>query len=195
MAYYKGSYVIDHIERFSIGTKYDPEAMEVIVYTKKPNDFEGREYTTFYNPNYSLLGASESASSTDWAQWSDGTNRVSMSYQNISTISGEYTFDPYIATSYSTVYEELISSGSEYASLASTSRTAYSLSSVSGAITSRYYSSSRSTYSYNQYSTYTATSLGLSFTESTTLKEAVLDYVASWSDYVKNNTWGSQISI
>lgn len=31
--------------------------------------------------------------------------------------------------------------------------------------------------------------------ESTTLKEAVLDYVASWSDYVKNNTWGSQISL
>ena len=172
MAYYKGSYVIDYIEYFSIGTKYDPEVMEVIVYTKKPNDFEGIEYTTFYNPNYSLLGASESVSSTEWAQWSDGTHKVSMSYQNISIISGEYTFDPYIATSYSTVYKDLISSSSEYASLASTSRTAYSLSSVSGAITSRYYSSSMSTYSYNQYSTYTATSLGLSFTKSTTATES-----------------------
>lgn len=172
MAYYKGSYVIDYNEYFSLGTKYDTEAMEVIVYTKKPNDFEGREYTTFYNPTYSLLGASESVSSTDWSEWGDGTHRVNMSYQDVSTISGEYTFDPYIATSYSTVYKDLISSGSEYASLASTSRTAYSLSSVSGAITSRYYSSSRSTYSYNQYSTYTATSLGLSFTKSTTATES-----------------------
>lgn len=31
--------------------------------------------------------------------------------------------------------------------------------------------------------------------EDTTLKEAVLDYIASWSEYVKNNTWGSQISL
>ena len=171
MAYYKASYVTDYREYFSIGTKYDQEAMEVYVYTKKPNDFEGYKSTIFYNPTYSLLGASESVSETDWSKWSDGTHRVSMSYQNISTISGEYTFDPYIATSYSTEYKELISSGTEYASLASTSRTAYSLSSVSDAITSRYYSSSRSTYSYNQYSTYTATSLGLSFTTSTTLRE------------------------
>lgn len=191
MAYYKGSYVIDHIEYFSIGTKYDPEALEVIVYTKKPNDFEGRKYTTFYNPNYSLLGASESVSSTGWSRWSDGTHRVSMSYQNISTISGEYTFDPYIATSYNTVYKELISSGSEYASLASSSRTAYSLSSVSGATTSRYYSSSRSTYSYNQYYTYTATSLGLSFTTSTTLIETTSSAEAVetviFSDWHSNN--------
>lgn len=171
MAYYKASYVTDYREYFSIGTKYDPEAMEVYVYTKKPNDFEGYKSTIFYNPTYSLLGASESVSSTRWAQLGDGTHKVSLSYQNVSTISGEYTFDPYIATSYSTEYKELISSGTEYASLASSSRTAYSLSSVSGAITSRYYSSSRSTYSYNQYYTYTATSLGLSFTTSTTLKE------------------------
>lgn len=171
MAYYKASYVTYYSEYFSLGTKYDQEAMEVYVYTKKPNDFEGYKSTIFYNPTYSLLGASESVSSTDWAQWGDGTHRVSMSYQNISTISGEYTFDPYIATSYSTEYKELISSGSEYASLASSNRTAYSLSSVSGATTSKYYSSSRSTYSYNQYYTYTATSLGLSFTTSTTLTE------------------------
>ena len=170
MAYYKASYVTYYSEYFSIGTKYDQEAMEVYVYTKKPNDFEGYKSTIFYNPTYSLLGTG-TVSETDWSKWSDDTHRVRMSYQNISTISGEYTFDPYIATSYSTEYKELISSGSEYASLASTSRTAYSLSSVSDAITSRYYSSSKSTYSYNQYSTYTATSLGLSFTTSTTLRE------------------------
>lgn len=191
MAYYSASYVIDHNEYFSLGTKYDQEAMEVYVYTKKPNDFEGHKSTIFYNPTYSLIGASESVSSTDWSQWSDGTHKVSMSYQNISIISGEYTFDPYIATSYSTEYKEIISSGTEYASLASTSRTSYSLSSVSGAITSRYYSSSRSTYSYNQYSTYTATSLGLSFTTSTTLRETTASVEAVetviFSDWHSNN--------
>ena len=171
MAYYKASYVTDYSEYFSLGTKYDPEAMEVYVYTSSRNDFPGHKSTIFYNPTYSLLGASESVSSTGWSRWGDGTHRVSMSYRNISTISGEYTFDPYIATSYRTEYKEIISSGTEYASLASSSRTAYSLSSVSGATTSQYYSSSRSTYSYNLYYTYTATSLGLSFTTSTTLRE------------------------
>ena len=170
MAYYKASYVTDYREYFSIGTKYDQEAMEVYVYTKKPNDFEGYKSTIFYNPTYSLLGTG-TVSETDLRHFTDDTYKVYKDHRSVSTISGEYTFDPYIATSYSTEYKELISSVSEYASLASTSRTAYSLSSVSGAITSRYYSSSRSTYSYNQYSTYTATSLGLSFTKSTTLRE------------------------
>lgn len=170
MAYYKASYVTDHSEYFSIGTKYDTEAMEVYVYTKKPNDFEGYKSTIFYNPNYSLLGTS-AVSRTESRHFIDDSYKV-YSYDNsVSTISGEYTFDPYIATSYSTEYEEIISSGSEYASLASSSRTAFSLSSVSGATTSKYYSSSMSTYSYSQYSTYTATSLGLSFIRSTTYRE------------------------
>lgn len=196
MAYYKGPYVIDHLERFSIGTKYDPEVMEVIVYTKKPNDFEGRKYTTFNNPTYSLLGAETSATSTDWIAYVGGKYGVNSYVRDISTISGEYTFDPYIATSYSTEYKELISSGSEYASLASTSRTAYSLSSVSSAVTSRYYSLSRSTYSYNQYSTYTATSLGLSFTKSTTATESTLSVEAVetvlFSDWHSDNFYVSE---
>ena len=191
MAYYKASYVTDYREYFSLGTKHDPEAMEVYVYTSSRNDFPGHKSTIFYNPTYSLLGASESVSSTRWSQLSDDTHRVTMSYQNISTISGEYTFDPYIATSYSTEYKELISSDTEYASLASSSRTVYSLSSVSDAITSRYYSSSRSTYSYNQYYTYTATSLGLSFTKSTTLRETAVSVEAVetviFSDWHSNN--------
>lgn len=178
MAYYKASYVTNYMEYFSLGTKYDQEAMEVYVYTKKPNDFEGYKSTIFYNPTYSLLGVETSASSTDFVKYIGGKYGVNSYVRDISTISGEYTFDPYIATSYSTEYVELISSASEYASLASTSRTAYSLSSVSGAVTSRYYSSSRSTYSYNQYSTYTATSLGLSFIKSTTATESTLSVEA-----------------
>ena len=172
MAYYKGSYVIDHMEYFSLGTKYDTEAMEVYVYTKKPNDFEGTESTIFYNPTYSLLGTG-TVLETEMAHFNftDDRYKFYKYHSSVSTISGEYTFDPYIATSYNTVYDELISSGSEWASLASTSRSAYSLSSVSSAVTSRYYSLSRSTYSYNQYSTYTATSLGLSSTKSTTARE------------------------
>ena len=177
MSYYKASYVTDHMEYFSLGTKYDQEAMEVYVYTKKPNDFEGYKSTIFYNPTYSLLGTG-TVLSTETAHFTDDRYKIYNYHRSVSTISGEYTFDPYIATSYSTEYKELISSGSEYASLASTSRTAYSLSSVSSAITSRYYSSSRSTYSYNQYSTYTATSLGLSFTKSTTLRETTLSVEA-----------------
>ena len=177
MAYYKASYVTDYSEYFSIGTKYDPEAMEVYVYTKKPNDFEGYKSTIFYNPNYSLLGTG-AVSRTESRHYTDDSYKV-YSYDNsVSTISGEYTFDPYIATSYNTEYKELISSGSEYASLASSSRTAFSLSSVSGATTSKYYSSSRSTYSYNQYSTYTATSLGLSFIRSTTSTESAVSVEA-----------------
>ncbi len=171
MAYYKASYVTDYREYFSLGTKYDTEAMEVYVYTTSRNDFPGYKSTIFYSPTYSLLGTG-TVLSTDTVHSSDDTYKVYKYYRSISTISGEYTFDPYIATSYNKEYNELISSGSEYASLASTSRTAYSLSSVSGAITSIYYSSSRSTYSYNQYSTYTATSLGLSFTKSTTATES-----------------------
>lgn len=177
MAYYKGSYVTDHKEYFSLGTKYDQEAMEVYVYTKKPNDFEGHESTIFYNPTYSLLGTG-TVLSTEKAHFADDRYKIYNYHSSVSTISGEYTFDPYIATSYSTVYKELISSGSEYASLASTSKTSYSLSSVSGATTSKYYSSSRSTYSYNKYSTYTATSLGLSFTKSTTATESTLSVEA-----------------
>lgn len=195
MAYYKGSYVIDYIERFSIGTKYDPEAMEVIVYTKKPNDFEGREYTTFYNPNYSLLGTGI-VSRTESRHFTDDSYKVYRYDNSVSTISGEYTFDPYIATSYNTEYKELISSGSEYASLASSSRTAYSLSSVSSAITSRYYSLSRSTYSYNQYSTYTATSLGLSFIRSTTSTESAVSVEAietvRFSDFYSDDFYVSK---
>lgn len=195
MAYYKASYVTDHNEYFSIGTKYDPEAMEVYVYTKKPNDFEGYKSTIFYNPTYSLLGTG-TVSSTDWVEYVGGKYRVNSYVRDISTISGEYTFDPYIATSYSKEYKELISSGSEYASLASTSRTAYSLSSVSSAVTSRYYSLSRSTYSYNQYSTYTATSLGLSFTKSTTATESAASVEAVetvlFSDWHSDNFYVSK---
>ena len=191
MAYYKASYVTDHNEYFSIGTKYDPEAMEVYVYTKKPNDFEGYKSTIFYNPTYSLLGAETSASSTEWSEYVGDKYKVNSYVRDVSTISGEYTFDPYIATSYSTVYKDLISSSSEWASLASTSRTAYSLSSVSSAVTSRYYSLSRSTYSYNQYSTYTATSLGLSFSKSTTATESAASVEAVetvlFSDWHSNN--------
>ena len=111
MAYYKASYVTDYKEYFSIGTKYDQEAMEVYVYTKTPGGFEGYKSTIFYNPTYSLLGASESVSSTDWSAFDNGSYRGYKVYsydRNISTISGEYTFDPYIATSYNTVYNELI---------------------------------------------------------------------------------------
>lgn len=195
MAYYKASYVTDYREYFSIGTKYDPEAMEVYVYTKKPNDFEGYKSTIFYNPTYSLLGT-DTVSSTETAHFTDDRYKVYKYHRSVSTISGEYTFDPYIATSYNEEYNELISSGSEYASLASSSRTAYSLSSVSGAITSRYYSSSRSTYSYNQYSTYTATSLGLSFSKSTTATESTLSVEAIetviFSDWHSNNFYVSK---
>ena len=190
MAYYKASYVTDHNEYFSIGTKYDPEAMEVYVYTKKPNDFEGYKSTIFYNPTYSLLGTG-TVLSTETAHFTDDRYKVYKYHSSVSTISGEYTFDPYIATSYNKEYKDLISSGSEWASLASTSRTAYSLSSVSSAVTSRYYCLSRSTYSYNQYSTYTATSLGLSFTKSTTLRESTLSVEAVetviFSDWHSNN--------
>ena len=190
MAYYKASYVTDYREYFSIGTKYDQEAMEVYVYTKKPNDFEGYKSTIFYNPTYSLLGTG-TVLRTDSAHFTDDTYKVYKYHSSVSTISGEYTFDPYIATSYNEEYKDLISSGSEYASLASSSRTAYSLSSVSGAVTSRYYSSSRSTYSYNQYYTYTATSLGLSFTTSTTLRETTASVEAVetviFSDWHSNN--------
>ena len=197
MAYYKASYVTDHNEYFSIGTKYDPEAMEVYVYTKKPNDFEGYKSTIFYNPTYSLLGTG-TVLSTEMAHFNftDDRYKFYKYHSSVSTISGEYTFDPYIATSYNKVYDELISSGSEWASLASTSRTAYSLSSVSGAITNRYYSSSRSTYSYNQYSTYTATSLGLSSTKSTTARETSLSVEAVetviFSDWHSNNFYVSK---
>ena len=170
MAYYKASYVTDYKEYFSLKPDYDTEAMEVYVYTTSRNDFPGYKSTIFYNPTYALLGTG-TVLRTNTAHFTDDTYKVYKYHSSVSTISGEYTFDPYIATSYSTEYKKLISSSSEYASLASTSRTAYSLSSVSGATTSRYYSSSRSTYSYNQYSTYTATSLGLSFTKSTTLRE------------------------
>ena len=170
MAYYKASYVTDYREYFSLKPDYDTEAMEVYVYTTSRNDFPGYKSTIFYNPTYALLGTG-TVSETDLRHFTDDTYKVYKYHRSVSTISGEYTFDPYIATSYNTEYKKLISSDSEYASLASTSRTAYSLSSVSDAITSRYYSSSRSTYSYNQYSTYTATSLGLSFTKSTTLRE------------------------
>ena len=195
MAYYKASYVTDYREYFSLGTKYDPEAMEVYVYTKKPNDFEGYKSTIFYNPTYSLLGTG-TVLSTNSAHFTDDTYKVYKYYRSVSTISGEYTFDPYIATSYNEEYKELISSDSEWASLTSTSRTAYSLSSVSGATTSRYYSSSRSTYSYNQYSTYTATSLGLSFTKSTTLRETTASVEAIetviFSDWHSNNFYVSK---
>lgn len=177
MAYYKASYVTDYKEYFSLKPDYDTEAMEVYVYTTSRNDFPGHKSTIFYNPTYSLLGT-DTVLSTDWAEYADGRYKVYKYHHSVSTISGEYTFDPYIATSYNEEYKKLISSGSEWASLASTSRTAYSLSSVSNAITSRYYSSSRSTYSYNQYSTYTATSLGLSFTKSTTTTESTLSVEA-----------------
>ena len=170
MAYYKASYVTDYKEYFSLKPDYDTEAMEVYVYTTSHNDFPGYKSTIFYNPTYALLGTG-TVLRTDTAHFTDDTYKVYKYHSSVSTISGEYTFDPYIATSYNKEYKKLISSDSEYASLASSSRTAYSLSSVSGAITSRYYSSSRSTYSYNQYSTYTATSLGLSFIKSTTLRE------------------------
>lgn len=195
MAYYKASYVTDYNEYFSIGTKYDPEAMEVYVFTKKPNDFEGYKSTIFYNPTYSLLGTG-TVSSTETAHFTDGRYKVYKYHRSVSTISGEYTFDPYIATSYNEEYKELISSGSEFASLASTSRTAYSLSSVSSAVTSRYYSLSRSTYSYNQYSTYTATSLGLSFTKSTTAAESTASVEAVetviFSDWHSDNFYVSE---
>ena len=197
MAYYKASYVTDHNEYFSIGTKYDPEAMEVYVYTKKPNDFEGYKSTIFYNPTYSLLGTG-TVLETEMAHFNftDDRYKFYKYHSSVSTISGEYTFDPYIATSYNKEYEELISSGSEYASLASTSRTTYSLSSVSTAVTSRYYSLSRSTYSYNQYSTYTATSLGLSSTKSTTATESTLSVEAVetviFSDWHSNNFYVSK---
>ena len=190
MAYYKASYVTDYKEYFSLGTKYDQEAMEVYVYTTSRNDFPGYKSTIFYNPTYALLGTG-TVLMTNSAHFTDDTYKVYKYHSSVSTISGEYTFDPYIATSYNEEYKELISSVSEYASLASTSRTAYSLSSVSNAITSRYYSSSRSTYSYNQYSTYTATSLGLSFTKSTTLRETTLSVEAVetviFSDWHSNN--------
>ena len=206
MAYYKASYVTDYREYFSLGTKYDPEAMEVYVYTTSRNDFPGYKSTIFYNPNYSLLGTG-TVLSTETAHFSDDRYGVRIYDYSVSTISGEYTFDPYIATSYNEEYKKLISSGSEYASLASTSRTAYSLSSVSSAITSRYYSLSSSTYSYNQYSTYTATSLGLSFTKSTTTKETALSVEAvetvifsDWHSYnfyidkYKSNTDGVTVT-
>ena len=190
MAYYKASYVTDYREYFSLKPDYDTEAMEVYVYTSSRNDFPGYKSTIFYNPTYALLGTG-TVSETDLKHFTDDTYKVYKYHRSVSTISGEYTFDPYIATSYSTEYKKLISSVSEYASLASTSRTAYSLSSVSDAITSRYYSSSRSTYSYNQYSTYTATSLGLSFTKSTTLRETTASVEAVetviFSDWHSNN--------
>ena len=206
MAYYKASYVTDYREYFSLKPDYDTEAMEVYVYTKKPNDFEGYKSTIFYNPTYSLLGTG-TVLETGTAQLIDDRYRVYKDYSSVSTISGEYTFDPYIATSYNEKYKKLISSGSEYASLASSSRTAYSLSSVSSAVTSRYYSLSRSTYSYNQYSTYTATSLGLSFTKSTTATESAVSVEAvetvifsDWHSYnfyidnYKSNTDGVTVT-
>lgn len=170
MAYYIASNVTDYREYFSLKPDHDPEAMEVYVYTTSRNDFPGYKSTIFYSPTYALLGTG-TASRTEYAHFTDDSYKVYSYDSSVSTISGEYTFDPYIATSYNTEYGKLISSGSEYASLASSSRTAFSLSSVSGATTSKYYSSSGSTYSYNQYSTYTATSLGLSFTRSTTYRE------------------------
>ena len=190
MAYYKASYVTDYREYFSLKPDYDTEAMEVYVYTTSRNDFPGYKSTIFYNPTYALLGTG-TVLRTDTKHFTDDTYKVYKYHSSVSTISGEYTFDPYIATSYNEEYKKLISSVSEYASLASTSRTAYSLSSASSAITSRYYSSSRSTYSYNQYSTYTATSLGLSFTTSTTLRETTLSVEAIetviFSDWHSNN--------